>query len=78
MGVKKIYSKPEIEIDRSVFESLHAISDGWEDWGGWDDSEIDSDTESGTIDPGETTEYVSSFDNDFNDESSGDDWNWNY
>ncbi len=76
MGVKKVYSRPEIEIDRSVFESLYAISDGWEDWGGWGDDDIDTETESGTFDPNETTTYESSYGDDFTDASSEFEWNW--
>ena len=62
MGVKKVYSKPEIEIDRSVFESLHAISD--DEWIGWDDTDIDDEsTETGTMnESSESTDYISTFD----------------
>ena len=73
MGVKKVYSKPEIEIDRSVFESLGIISD----WGGWDDSEVDTDpVESGTTIDETSGADVSSFENDYTSASSEFNWNW--
>lgn len=66
MGVKKVYSEPEFEIDRSVFESEKPISDGgWGDggWGTWGTDFYDNtETVAGTMTDAESTDYRSSFD----------------
>ena len=79
MGVKKVYSKPIIEIDRSVFESIELISD--DEWIGWDDSDIDESSESGGYTDGGGAADVSSFDEEppVTTDAGGDEgfeWNW--
>ena len=79
MTVKKVYSKPKISIDRSIFESDEIISE--DSWIGWDDSDIDPESsESGNFSdqPGGD---VSSFDENTPTTAAGGgdggfQWNW--
>ena len=76
MQMKKVYSKPMISIDRSVFESIDPISD---EWIGWDSSDIDEESSSGDYSDDIGGGNVSSFDENTpttTDGGGGWEWNW--